>query len=132
VLREHEIQLRVGYRDADPMGLLHHANYFAYFETGRTELLRASGGSYRRLEEDGIFVVVVKAQCTFHKPARYDDLLTLRTIVRRVTPAKIEHEYQLTREGQRLATACVTLAIVDRSGTVMRVPDWLQQSLSVG
>ncbi len=97
MLREHEITLRVRYRDADPMGLLHHANYFTYFEIGRTELLCASGGCYRRMEEDGIFAVVVKAECTFHRPARYDDVLTLRTIVRRVTPAKIEHEYHLAR-----------------------------------
>lgn len=60
MLREHEIQIRVRYQDADPMGLLHHANYFTYFEMGRTELLRASGGNYRRMEEEGMYAVVVK------------------------------------------------------------------------
>jgi acyl-CoA thioester hydrolase len=130
VLREHEIEIRVRYQDADPMGLLHHANYFAYFEIGRTELLRASGGNYRRMEEEGMFAVVVKAQCTYHKPARYDDLLKIRTIVSRVTPAKIAHEYQVSCDGQRLATAQVTLALVDRTGQVIRVPEWLQEGLA--
>jgi acyl-CoA thioester hydrolase len=130
VLREHEIQIRVRYQDADPMGLLHHANYFAYFEIGRTELLRAAGGNYRRMEEEGIFAVVVKAECTYHKPARYDDLVKIRTIVKRVTPAKIAHEYQMTCDSQRLATAQVILALVDRKGVVIRVPDWLQEGLS--
>jgi acyl-CoA thioester hydrolase len=110
------------------MGLLHHANYFTYFEIGRTELLRASGGNYRRMEQGGIFAVVVKAECTFHKPAHYDDLLTIRTIIKRITPAKIEHEYQVSRESQLLATALITLALVDRNGDVMRVPDWLLEA----
>lgn len=108
------------------MGLLHHANYFTYFEMGRTELLRASGGNYRRMEEDGIFAVVVKAQCSYHKPARYDDVLKIRTVVKRITPAKIEHEYYVTRDGQRLATAQISLALVDRQGQVIQVPAWLQ------
>lgn len=125
LLREHEVEIRVRYQDADPMGLLHHANYFTYFEIGRTELLRASGGNYRRMEEDGIYAVVVKAECAYHKPARYDDLLTIRTIVKRVTPAKIEHEYRVLRDDQLLATAQIALALVDRKGEVMRVPDWL-------
>ena len=125
MLREHAIEIRVRYQDADPMGLLHHANYFTYFEIGRTELLRASGGNYRRMEEEGTYAVVVKAECTYHKPARYDDLLTIRTIIKRITPAKIEHEYQVTCDGQRVATAHIVLALVDRQGEVMRVPDWL-------
>ena len=125
MLREHEVEIRVRYQDADPMGLLHHANYFTYFEIGRTELLRASGGNYRRMEEDGIYAVVVKADCTYHKPARYDDLITIRTIIKRITPAKIEHEYHVLRDNQRLATAHIALALVDRSGEVMRVTDWL-------
>ncbi len=125
MLRQHEIQVRVRYQDADPMGLLHHANYFTYFEVGRTELLRASGGNYRRMEEEGTYAVVVKAQCTYHKPARYDDLLTIRTTIERITPAKIEHQYQVLRDGDLLATAQVTLALVNRQGEVIRVPAWL-------
>lgn len=108
------------------MGLLHHANYFTYFEIGRTELLRAAGGNYRKMEEEGRFVVVVRADCRFLRPARYDDLLRLRTTVVRVTPAKIEHEYQVLRDGERLAVGHVTLAVVDRDGKVCRVPEWMQ------
>ena len=91
---EHEIELRVRYQETDPMGFLHHANYFAYFEIGRTELLRASGGNYREMEEAGLFVVVVKAECRFRSPARYDDLLRLRTTVVRVT--HVVRQIQLT------------------------------------
>lgn len=108
------------------MGFLHHAYYFTYFEIGRTELLRAAGGNYRQMEESGLLVVVVKAECRFHRPARYDDLLRLRTTVTRVTQAKIEHRYELLRDGERLATGQVTLAVVDRSGKVLPVPEWMR------
>jgi acyl-CoA thioester hydrolase len=126
MLRQHEIEIRVRYQETDPMGLLHHANYFTYFEIGRTELLRASGGNYRRMEEAGMLVVVVKAECRFHRPARYDDVLRLRTTVVRVTPAKIEHEYQLLRNEELLATGHVTMAVVDRNGRVQQVPEEFQ------
>lgn len=128
MLTEHEITFRVRYQEADPMGFLHHASYFTYFEIGRTELLRASGGNYRQMEERGLFVVVVRAECRYHRPARYDDLLRLQTRVVKVTPAKIEHEYLLYRDNQLLATGQVTLAIVDGQGNVQRVPDWLRAS----
>ena len=126
MLHQHEIELRVRYQETDPMGFLHHAYYFTYFEIGRTELLRAAGGNYRQMEESGLLVVVVKAECRFHRPARYDDLLRLRTTVTRVTQAKIEHHYELLRDGERLATGHTTLAVVDRSGKVLPVPEWMK------
>jgi acyl-CoA thioester hydrolase len=127
MLRQHEIELRVRYQETDPMGFLHHANYFTYFEIGRTELLRAAGGNYRQMEAAGQLVVVVKAECRFRRPARYDDLLRLRTTIVRVTQAKIEHQYELFREGECLAIGHVTLAIVDRSGKVQPVPAWMAE-----
>jgi acyl-CoA thioester hydrolase len=126
MLREHEIEFRVRYQETDPMGFLHHANYFTYFEIGRTELLRASGGNYRQMEDEGMLVVVVRAECRFHRAARYDDVVRLRTTVVRVTPAKIEHEYRLFRREELLAVGKVTLAVIDREGKVQRVPDQFQ------
>jgi acyl-CoA thioester hydrolase len=58
MIREHEIEVRVRYFETDAMGLVHHANYFVYFEMGRTEMLRSSGGSYRDMERSGTFIVV--------------------------------------------------------------------------
>ena len=126
MLREHEIELRVRYQETDPMGFLHHACYFTYFEIGRTELLRASGGNYRQMEELGMLVVVVRAECHFHRPARYDDILRLRTTIVRVTPAKIEHEYRLFLQETLLAVGKVTLAVIDREGKIQRVPECFQ------
>lgn len=118
-----EIEVRVRYVEADPMGYLHHSHYFSYFELGRTELLRAQGRSYREIEAGGLFIVVVKLSCRFHKPARYDDLLRLRTTLTRVTRARIEHRYELYRDGVLLTEAESTLACVDREGRVQPVPE---------
>ncbi len=123
MLREHDIQLRVRYNETDPMGFVHHARYFTYFEIGRTELLRASGGNYRQMEEDGLLVVVVKTECRYHRPARYDDLLTVRTRIERVSAAKIEHHYTVWRDRDLIVEARIILAIVDREGKVQRVPE---------
>ncbi len=125
MITEHEIEIRVRYNETDPGGYLHHANYLVYFEMGRTELLRAAGGNYRALEGQGLFIVVVKAECRYRRPARYDDLLRLQTRVVRVTRAKIEHEYHLHRGGELLADGRVTLAVVDREGKLQPVPDEL-------
>ena len=123
---EHEIEIRVRYSETDAMGFLHHGNYFAYFEMGRTELLRAQGGTYRLMEEAGLFMVVVNVECKYRRPARYDDVLTLKTRVARVTPAKIEHEYRVFRGTELLAEARSTLACIDRSGAVQRIPEAFQ------
>jgi acyl-CoA thioester hydrolase len=125
MLKRHDIELRVRYDECDPMGFLHHARYFTYFEIGRTELLRAGGGSYRKMEAEGTLVVVVKAECRYHRPARYDDILRLITTIVRVTQAKIEHQYELLRGEERLATGHLTLAVLDRQGKVQPVPQWM-------
>jgi acyl-CoA thioester hydrolase len=126
MIDEQEIEIRVRYQETDAMGVLHHANYFTYFEMGRTELLRANGYDYRSVEQGGIFMVIVDVSCRYRRPARYDDVLRLRTKLKRVTPAKIEHEYQLFRGDELLADAATLLACVDREGRLQRVPDWLK------
>src|SRR5262249_7239269 len=123
MLTEHSIQIRVRYCETDAMGCLHHSQFFNYFEQGRTELLRADGGNYREIEEAGLFLVVVRLQCSYHAPARYDDVLTLTTRVENVSAVKIDHSYRLLRGDQLLASATSTLACVDRQGKVARLPE---------
>jgi acyl-CoA thioester hydrolase len=121
----HEITVRVRYAETDRMGLLHHANYFVYFEMARTEMLRAKGISYREVEDAGHFLVIVDIGCKFKKPAYYDDLLTIRARVARVTHVKIVHEYQVLRDGLLLAEGHSTLACVDREGKPQALPETL-------
>ncbi len=124
---ENSIQFRVRYQETDQMGVVYHGNYFTYFEMGRTELLReATGVSYRDVEESKTKMVVVKAECQYVKPAKYDDLLTLKTRVVRTTRASVEHEYRLFRDAELLAVGRVRLATVDDSGKIVPVPDWIR------
>ena len=120
---EHEIEIRVRYCETDAMGFLHHSNYFNYFEMGRMELFRAQGGDYRKMEEDGLFFVVTRLECRYRLPARYDDVLTLKTRISKVSFAKLEHDYEIFRSDELLATAHSVLACVDREGKVQRIPD---------
>lgn len=117
-----EITVRVRYAETDRMGLLHHANYFVYFEMGRTELLRKRGMTYRDMEDAGHLLVIVDLGCKYKKPAYYDDLLTLRTTVEKVSFVKIVHKYELLRDGVLLAEGHSTLACVDREGKPQALP----------
>ena len=120
-----ELEIRVRYRECDPMGVVHHTVYPTWFEMGRTELLRAAGGCYRDMEAAGIFLVVVKLEVQYRQPARYDDLLQLETTLAKASRAKIQHTYSLKRDGIVLATGETTLACLDASGQVREVPDSL-------
>src|SRR5436190_167567 len=94
-----EVSIRVRYAETDRMGLLHHANYLVYFEQGRTELLRSRGLSYKDLEDQGFLLVLTKLEVRYRAPARYDELLTLRTTVVKTTAVRIDHRYELLRAG---------------------------------
>lgn len=123
MINKHSVQIRVRYNETDAMGFLHHSNYLCFFEVGRTELFRAQGGNYRRMEEQGLYFVVAKLEVRYRRPARYDDLLTLHTEISRVTPAKLEHSYCLMRDEETLAEASSVIACVNGKGEVQRIPE---------
>jgi acyl-CoA thioester hydrolase len=125
-----DLQIRVRYAETDAMGYLHHAQYFVYFEQGRTELLRINGVRYRDMEDRGIFYVVAKLECRFRAPARYDDLLTLTTTTERLTPVRVDHGYVLKRDGELLTEARSTLVAVGRDGRPRTLPDDLYSQLA--
>lgn len=104
------------------MGVVHHTVYPIWFEMGRTELLRASGSTYARMEADGFLLAVTRLEVRYRQPARYDELLVLETTLRDVGHVKIEHSYRLLRGTDELAVGETTLACVDRSGKVRALP----------
>lgn len=123
-----DVQIRVRYAETDRMGLLHHANYLVYFEQGRTELLRTKALTYKQMEDEGFFLVLTHIEVRYKRPAHYDDLLTLRTKVERVTTVRIDHSYEVLRSGEVLADGKSTLACVDREGRVQPLPEWLREA----
>ena len=122
VKQQGELEVRVRYAECDAMGLLHHARYFEYFELARTELLRQSGCRYRDLEEQGVFFVVAGIECRFKLPIRYDDVVVVRTTVTRATRSRIDHEYEVLRDGTTCCRADSTLACVGRDGRPILMP----------
>jgi acyl-CoA thioester hydrolase len=118
--------IRVRYAETDRMGLLHHANYLVYFEQARTELLRTQGYTYKDLEDRGFLLVLTKVEVRYKRPALYDDLLTIRTIVEKTTAVRIDHRYEVLRENTLLAEGSSTLACVDREGRPQALPEFLR------
>lgn len=117
------IDIRVRYCECDPMGVVHHTVYPVWFEMGRTELLRSTGRTYRDMESAGLLLAVVRLEVTYRAPARYDDLVTLRTTLTRVGAVKIEHSYELSRGDDLLVTGSTVLACLDRDGRARALPD---------
>ena len=121
------IQFRVRYKETDQMGVVYHSNYFAYFEMGRTELMSSlTGVRYRDLEKANVKMVVAAVDCVYHKPAEYDDLLTLKTRASKLGRASLTHEYKLYRGDELLVVGHTKLVTVDPTGKIVPVPDWLR------
>src|SRR5579872_447106 len=93
-----ETRIRVRYAETDQMGVVYHANYFVWFEIGRVEMLRELGFSYRDMEaQDGCCIAVVDARCRYKAPARYDEELVVRTLLKNIRPSLVQFAYELLR-----------------------------------
>jgi len=128
-MRSSVISLRVRYPEVDRMGVAHHTHFFVWFEMGRTELLRDLGCTYGDLEERGIFMPVVEAQCRYRAPARYDDLLEVETDLEEIAASRVSFRYRLRRSGAKklLAEGRTVHATVNGEGEVMRLPSTLRE-----
>ena len=124
-LKEHEIQIRVRYQETDGQGRVHHANYLTYFEMGRTELLRDQGLNYKRMEDEGLYLVVAEMQVRYFAGAVYDDVLRLVTRATRMKAATVEHAYAVYRDEELIVKATSRLGCVNAAGKVQRLPVWL-------
>ena len=128
--RPHSVSLvRVRYAETDKMGVVYYANYFVWFEVGRTDLLRTLGWTYREMEHDGISLPVIEAHCEYRRPARYDDEMEVRTEGRMVSAVRMEFNYTVVRRGDEQVTASgrTVHAAIDPSGRPCRVPDRIRQ-----
>jgi acyl-CoA thioester hydrolase len=116
--------LRVRYAETDTMGVVYYANYLVWFEVGRTDLLRGTGWSYREMEAEGVSLPVIEAHCEYRQPARYDDVLEVRTRGAILSTVRLRFDYEVVRsaDGMLLATGHTVHASLDRSGRPCRLP----------
>ncbi len=118
--------VRVRYAETDQMGVVYHGNYFTWFEVGRVELCRALGFEYKKMEsEDDSFIVVVDAHCRYKSPARFDDVLTVRTRIADSNRRMIQFGYEIFRHPatEPIATGITKHVICDRQGRPRSLPE---------
>lgn len=127
------VNIRVRYAETDQMGYVYYGNYAQYFEVARVEMLRELGFSYRKLEDSGIHLPVAEYHIRYIRPARYDDLLEIRTRIEHLPGARLEFFYATyNEEGILLNEASTTLVFVDaRSGRPCRPPHEMLEAMSV-
>ncbi len=127
-----ETQIRVRYAETDQMGVVYHSNYFPYFETARAESIRQLGFTYADMEKMGIIMPVIEVQCRYLRPALYDDLLTIKVILKELpVHHKIEFHHEVFNEkNELLATGKIILYFME-SKTMKRttMPDQLLKKL---
>ena len=110
----YEHKLRPRYAETDQMGYVYYGNYAAFYEESRTEMLRHNGMTYRELEEMGVMMPVLEMHTKYIQPAKYDDLLTIKVILREKPSVRIKFEYEVyNEEGTLLNTGMTQLVFVD-------------------
>ncbi|GAA3588946.1 thioesterase family protein [Flavivirga amylovorans] len=122
-----EIQIRVRYGETDQMGVVYHGNYALYLEMGRVEWLRKLGISYKMMEESGIMLPVVSLSINYKKSASYDDVINVKTQLKKTPTVKIEFEYEITNKaGEILTTASTILVFIDtKTNKPTKAPKYL-------
>lgn len=127
----HSHALRVYYEDTDLAGIVYYANYLKFIERARTEWVRGLGVDQARLKaEDGIVFAVRRVEADYLRPARFDDELVVETAVEAFTGARIVLEQVVTRRGERLFQALVTLVCLTETGAPARLPAELRRRLA--
>ncbi|MEI9945249.1 MAG: thioesterase family protein [Chitinophagaceae bacterium] len=128
----HETKIRVRYAETDQMGFVYHGNFFPYFEVVRVEAIRDLGLSYADIEKMGIIMPVIEVQCRYLRPAMYDDLLTIKMILKELPVGhKMEFHHEVLNEKEELlATAKIILYFMEEKAMKRTViPEQLLQKL---
>ncbi len=127
-----DFKIRIRYADTDQMGFVYYGNYPIFYEIGRVEAMRALGFSYKNLEDSGIMMPVLESSSKYLLPAKYDEMINLRTTITALPKVKIYFTYEIFNEvGKLIHTAETTLAFIKKSTMrPCRVPDEITQLLA--
>lgn len=126
-----QTQVTVRYAETDMMGVVYHGNYLPWFEIGRTQLLKENGIPYRQLEAEGYFLPVVEVAVRYHRPAVYDDTVTVITTLREKPSVRITLDYEIRRGDTLLVTGRTVHAFIDKQGRPVRPPASFLEKLNV-
>ena len=126
-------KVRVRYAETDQMGMSHHSNYWVWFEEARSELFRELGLPYSEFEKENIFLPVGESFCQFKKPAKYDELITIRTSVSQLKLSTIKFTYQVLDESESelLAWGYTTHIFVDQNQKLVPIPESIKENVTL-
>ena len=129
-----EARVRVRYAETDQMGVVYHANYLIWMEVGRVELCRASGFRYRDLEQDGILMAVVEANCRYLSPALYDDEVVIRTRIETANARVVRFAYEMdaAHDGRRLAEGYTVHVFCGSNRKAAKLPEKYHPVFGIG
>ncbi len=123
-------EIRVRYAETDQMGYCYYGNYTQYFEIGRVETLRSLGVSYKFMEENGVMLPVKELRINYSKPALYDDLITIKTIIKKMPGILIEFDYEIYKNETLLTTGYTSLVFVNKvSMRPMKCPEFIVKKI---
>ena len=131
-MRNHKLSFRVRYGETDQMGIVYHGNYAQYLEMGRVEWLRDLGVTYKSMEDNGIQLPVINLQIKYLKSAKYDDLITVETFLKKTPLVKIEFDYKIYNESRELlieANTVLAFMSVEKNKPI-KCPDYILNKLS--
>lgn len=128
----HETQIRIRYADTDKMGFAYYGNYPKFYEIGRVEAFRSLDYPYKEMEDGGVGMPVLDMTIKYHKPAKYDDLLTVKVIVPEMPRARIKFLYEVTNEaGDLINTGETILAFMQlETGRPVKMPERMKNALT--
>ena len=122
--------IEVRYAETDMMGIAHHASYLPWLEIARGNLLKERGISYAKLEESGIMLPVVEIKMNYRRPATYDDIVTINSVIKERPFAKIQIDYELQKEDQIIADGYSVHAFINQSGQPIKAPRIIKETLA--
>ena len=122
--------IEVRYAETDMMGIAHHASYLPWLEIARGNLLKERGISYAKLEESGIMLPVVEIKMNYRRPATYDDIVTINSVIKERPFAKIRVDYELQKEDQIIADGYSVHAFINQSGQPIKAPRIIKETLA--
>ena len=131
-ITEHHTEIRVRYGETDQMGFCYYGNYAQFLEVARVEALREYGISYKELEERGILLPVRTFSIKYISPAKYDDVLEIKTVIINLQGSRIEFSYSIHSSGKLIATAETELVFVDASSQKPTgIPDFFRSLITI-
>jgi acyl-CoA thioester hydrolase len=120
---KHVSTIRVRYAETDQMGVAYHANYLIWMEVARTDLCRSLGFQYRDMEADGILLAVTETHCRYLRAARYDDEVSITTVLGDASRRFVTFDYEMNCDSHRVATGQTRHIFLNREFRPTRLPD---------